>query len=61
MSDSTKVYHVRVQSNTAFSYGLGEEILPGIHFFKPGHYDLDAEQLERAIKATAPQKGEPRR
>jgi hypothetical protein len=60
-SESTKTYHVRVQSNRAYTYGLGEEIVPAVHFFKDGHYDLDKEQLDRAIKGTAPQKGEPRR
>lgn len=62
-SESTKTYHVRVQSNRAYTYGLGEEIVPGIHLFKDGHYDLDQEQLDCAIKGTAPQrqKREPRR
>ena len=69
-SESTKTFHVRVQSNRAYTYGLGEEICLGIHLFRapkhegdPGHYDLDAEQLAQAIKGTAPQRQrrEPRR
>jgi hypothetical protein len=53
MSDSdTKTYHIRVQANRAYTYGLGEEIITGVHLFKAGHYDLDQEQIERAIKDT---------
>jgi hypothetical protein len=57
--DSTKTYHVRVQSNRAYTYGLGEEVSPNVHLFKApdrdgrnGHYDLTKEELDRAIANT---------
>jgi hypothetical protein len=57
--ESTKTYHVRVQSNRPYTYGLGEEIVPNIHLFAKGHYDMTKEELDRAI-ATTGHKEKPR-
>ena len=50
MQDS-KTYHIRVEGH-ANSYGLGEEIIPGVHLFKYGHYNLTKEELAIAIANT---------
>ena len=54
-SESTKTYHVRIESSRANTYGLGEEIIPGVNLFKAGHYGLTKDALDRAIKATGKQ------
>jgi hypothetical protein len=46
----TKQYVVRVQSNRAWTYGLGEIVSPGVALFKAGHYDLSKEELNAELK-----------
>lgn len=35
----------------ADSYGLGEEVVPGVTLFKAGNYNLTREELNRKIAA----------
>ena len=46
-----KEYIVRVQSNRAWTYGLGEVVVPGVAYFSDGNYDLTMEQLNKKLKA----------
>lgn len=55
MSDSKVTYQIRVEGK-ADSYGLGEEVIPGVLLFKTGHYGLTREELELAIKRTGSRK-----
>ncbi len=53
----TTQYLVRVQSNRAWSFGLGEVISPGVTLFRAGNYDLSQEELNfKLLKATTPKK-----
>ena len=45
-----KEYVVRVQGNSAWTFGLGEIVSPGVAFFKVGHYDLSKEELNAELK-----------
>jgi hypothetical protein len=45
-----KEYVVRVQGNSAWTFGLGEIVSPGVAFFKVGHYDLSKEELNSELK-----------
>ncbi len=49
MSEQTQ-FVIRTQSNFAGLYGLGEVVVPRVVLFRAGNYDLDAEQLEAAVK-----------
>ena len=51
MSD-TKEYTVRVQGDRAYTYGLGEVIVPGVALFteQPKHYNLSKEELNVELK-----------
>lgn len=53
MGDSveTKEYIVRVQSDVAYTYGLGEVVVPGVALFKAGDYNLSMNQLNAKLKA----------
>jgi hypothetical protein len=51
MSEKTQ-YIVRVESARANTYGLGEQVVPGVHLFRSGHYGLSKEELEQVIKST---------
>ena len=48
----TKEYVVRTQSDFAFTYGLGEVIVPGVALFteQPKHYNLSKEELNAELK-----------
>ena len=45
-----KEYIVRVQSNRAWTYGLGEVVSPGVALFMSGNYDLSQDQLNAKLK-----------
>jgi hypothetical protein len=40
-----------VQSAVAYTYGLGEVVVPGVALFKAGYYDLSMDQLNAKLKA----------
>ena len=48
----TKEYVVRTQSDFAFTYGLGEVIVPGVALFteQPKHYNFSKEELNAELK-----------
>ena len=46
----TKEYIIRTQG-TAYTYGLGEVVSPGVALFKAGDYDLTHDQLNAKLKA----------
>lgn len=50
MNSEKTTYVVRVEG-FANSYGLGEEITPGVALFRAGMYNLTKEQLESSIKS----------
>ncbi len=47
----TKEYIVRTQSNFAYTYGVGEVVVPGVAYFAKGTYDLSLEELNTKLKA----------
>ena len=51
MNSDKKTYIVRVEGH-ANSFGLGEEVIPGVTLFRTGMYNLTKEQLEQVIKST---------
>jgi hypothetical protein len=56
MSEQTQ-YIVRVQSDFAYSYGLGESVVPGVTLFRAGNYNLSQDELNfKLLKATLPKK-----
>jgi len=52
MGDSVeqKEYSIRTQG-TAYTYGLGEVVSPGVALFKSGDYDLTKDQLNAKLKS----------
>jgi hypothetical protein len=46
----TKEYIVRVQSDRAWTYGLGEVVSPGVALFMESHIGLSKEQLNAELK-----------
>ena len=48
----TKEYVVRIQSDFAYTYGLGEVVAPGVALFSssPMHYGLSKEELTAELK-----------
>ena len=50
MAEQTQ-YTIRVQGNSAWTFGLGEIVSPGVAFFKVGHYDLSKEELNAKLKS----------
>jgi hypothetical protein len=54
MGDSvqdSKEYIIRVQSDVADTYGLGEVVVPGVAYFKADDIHLTKEELNRKLKA----------
>jgi hypothetical protein len=50
-------YVIRTQSDRAYSYGLGEVVIPGVTLFRDGNYDLSLEEAQAKLsKATTPKK-----
>ena len=48
-------YVIRIQSNFAGQYGLGEVVLPGITLFRAGNYDITFDEVQAKYrKATTP-------
>ncbi len=49
-----KEYIIRTQSDVAYTYGLGEVVVPGVALFKHNesgkNYDLTKEQLNAKLK-----------
>lgn len=45
-----KEYVIRVEG-TAYRYGVGEVVSPGVAFFKSGDYNLSKEQLNKKLTA----------
>ena len=45
-----KEFIIRTQG-VAYTYGLGEVVIPGVALFKAGDYDLNREQLNAKLKA----------
>lgn len=45
-----KEYIIRTQSDVAYTYGLGEVVVPGVALFKSGDYDLTKDQLNAKLK-----------
>lgn len=39
----------RVQSDVAYTYGLGEVVSEGVTLFRAGNYNLTEEQFDRAL------------
>lgn len=48
----SKEYIIRTQSDVAYTYGLGEVVVPGVALFSanPKHYGLTKEELNAALK-----------
>ena len=44
-----KEYVVRVQSDVANTYGLGEVVAPGVALFMSGNYDLTKTELNAKL------------
>ena len=50
-------YVVRVQSDRAYTYGLGEVVSPGVALFRAGNYDLSFDEVAAKLsQATTPKK-----
>ena len=47
-----KEYIVRVQSNRAWTFGLGEVVVPGVAYFSNGNYNLTMEQTKQETQGT---------
>ena len=45
-----KEYIIRTQSNTPYTFGLGEVVSPGVALFRDGFYDLTKDQLNAQLK-----------
>jgi hypothetical protein len=45
-----KNYTIRVQSDRAWTYGLGEIVSPGVTLFNDGFYGLTKEELNAKLK-----------
>ena len=45
-----KEYIIRTQSNRAYTYGLGEVVVPGVALFNDGFYDLSQDELNAKLK-----------
>lgn len=43
-------YIIRTQSDVAYTYGLGEVVVPGVALFKSGNYGLTKDQLNAEMK-----------
>ncbi len=48
MAEQTQ-YLLRVQSNRAYTYGLGEVVIPGVTLFRSGNYDLSLEEVQAKL------------
>jgi hypothetical protein len=46
----SKEYVVRVHSDRAYTYGLGEVVSDGVTLFQDGFYNLTREQLDAKLK-----------
>ena len=46
----TKDYVIRTEG-TAYRYGIGEVVVPGVAYFPAGSYDLTKAQLNAKLKA----------
>lgn len=46
----TQEYVIRTEG-MANSFGLGEEVVPGVTLFRKGHYNLTRSELNSLIKA----------
>ena len=46
-----KEYVVRVHSDRAYTYGLGEVVSNGVALFHDGFYNLTKDQLEAKLKS----------
>jgi hypothetical protein len=46
----SKEYVVRVQSGVAYTYGIGEVVVPGVAYFAKGTYDLSLEEVNAKFK-----------
>jgi hypothetical protein len=50
-------YVIKTQSDFAYTYGLGEVVIPGVTLFRAGNYDLSLEEAQAKLsKATTPKK-----
>ncbi len=45
----TQQYVIRTQSDRAYSYGLGEVVIPGVTLFRSGNYDLSLEEVQAKL------------
>jgi hypothetical protein len=45
-----KQYTIRIQSDVAYTYGLGEIVSPGVALFAAGHFGLSKEELNAELK-----------
>jgi len=50
MSDSGKTYILRIEG-TAYRYGIGEVVSPGVALFNHGFYNLTKTELNAKLKA----------
>lgn len=46
-------YEIHTQSDRAYTYGLGEVVIPGVRLFRKGEYDLSQEELKALITRKA--------
>ena len=42
-------YQVRTQSNRAYTYGVGEVVVPNVVLFRANEYDLTREEAEALL------------
>jgi hypothetical protein len=47
--ETTQQFVLRTQSNRAYSYGVGETVIPGVVLFRAGMYDLDREKADAIL------------
>jgi len=50
--NSDKVHYIIRVEGHVNSYGLGEEVVPGVALFRVGKYNLTKDELALAIKST---------
>ena len=50
-------YIIRTQSDVAYTYGLGEVVIPGVTLFRDGEYNLTLTEAKALLaRKTTPQK-----
>jgi hypothetical protein len=47
--EATQKFVFRTQSNRAYTYGVGEVVVPGVTLFRTGEYDLLRDEAEALL------------